>query len=370
MKSTSIQFITFAVAMLISFAVISYWNDAGKSNGVDHVAEKSFAHYLDIPRDLVSEPRNLHAQNDGKRALLRRVDADFELNVPFAIHLIQLNWIHAEIYFANSDKGLRVIDLLLDERVSQRYFELPVFSMTPYGCRIATKKRSQQGRQTEEYHRDQLLAVLAAQGVGLDQEINCDNQNLCLRDLLNDCVANFRISQLELEWSTVAFCHFLHSPTWRNRFDERMSFDILAEELLQRPVPEGCCGGTHRLVALSYILERDNLDRVLSTKNREAIESSLNEWELRALRTQSPSGFWSLDWCTQDVETVNRWSPLDDRYNRMLATTHLVEWLEIRSCNAELEESILAAKRFMRKVVSDMPVSEIQRDFCPFFHVF
>ena len=100
---------------------------------------------------------------------------------------------------SRSDVKVPVIDMLFDEEIYSQYFEYPLIFVTPHGCRIATKKRAQQGLTTEEYHRDQLLAALAINGVSLHQSIKCDSQNLQLRDLLNDCVAGFR-----LRWRYVA----------------------------------------------------------------------------------------------------------------------------------------------------------------------
>jgi hypothetical protein len=190
-----------------------------------------------------------------------------------------------------------------------------------------------------------------------------------LRAAVLDSIANFQLSQSELEWTTIAFAQYVNGNSWTNRFSKATTFDELAWELMSRPLHSSSCGGVHRLDALSQLLAADARRHLFLSDTRVAIIDYLRD-ALNALRrTQSSSGFWSADWCdVLDTARGARALPrLDTGYARLLVTGHIVEWCKALPPEVAVPtEPLSRSRRWLRSQFASK--SSFWDSFCPITH--
>src|SRR5690606_25666492 len=145
--------------------------------------------------------------------------------------------------------GVEMRELLLDHRQygaawgsEQKPFLIP----TAAGIRV----RMQEGDATAS-HVDHTLACLAEVGTPLDFPVLTPAGETRLRALFDQSLRDFRLNQLEYEWSTLAYALYL-PPTrrWFSSEGQEITFDRLARRLMRQRLSLGVCRGHHRLHTL------------------------------------------------------------------------------------------------------------------------
>jgi hypothetical protein len=151
---------------------------------------------------------------------------------------------------------------------------------------------------------------------------------------VRDSIANFQLSQLELEWTTLAYAFYLPPiRKWTNRFGEETTFNDVAHELLRRPLRTASCGGTHILIGLSALLLADEQHTILDKSVRTEIDHHLNSSLSFLSQRQQPAGMWTLgDVYEMPVATTSKNRIVDSNMMENLAsqqmvTAHIVLWL-------------------------------------------
>jgi hypothetical protein len=154
-----------------------------------------------------------------------------------------------------------------------------------------------------------------------------------LKSVLNDSLANFHISQAELEWTAIAYCHFL-APRyqWTNRFGDTYSFDDLSLELLTRPWSTSSCGAIHRLESLISILDADQVYPIISPTVRERLRTTLRLIVRHVCESQRSDGCWTPSWHTGLLVDQMRQHDSTTSFRDTLAecfitTGHMADWL-------------------------------------------
>jgi hypothetical protein len=178
-----------------------------------------------------------------------------ENNVSIMLHFLRAHGIDVALATAKG-KSSKVIDLLTRESLGTKYFGDAPFVRTRDGIRFVMKPGS--NMRWNEAHRDHALGCFAELGVGLDFPVVFDNATGSIREVLADSIANFCLQQQELAWTAVAYALYLPpSRSWSNRFGETTSFDDLTNALLDFPMVDASCAGTHLAYALSVIARVD-----------------------------------------------------------------------------------------------------------------
>jgi hypothetical protein len=139
--------------------------------------------------------------------------------------------------------------------------------------------------------------------------------------------------------------------------------------MMDRSLSEGNCWGTHRLYALSVILQADRETRFLPDSVRERIHKHLAKTSARLAANQEQNGAWRPDWenAQSDNTNVVRTIP---RVDQMISVTaHHLEWLavaprEVRPSASSLE----AAMEFLLRACESRNSFDIDRRYCPFSH--
>jgi len=227
----------------------------------------------------------------------------------------------------NCLSGLEMLELLLDQRRFRRSFGedyRPLMYEDEFGVRI----RVQEGAGSAS-HVDHTIAGLSEIGIPLDYPVVTEDGETTVEAILSSAIKNFRINQIEYEWSTLAFANYLEPTTgWYSREGEWISFDRLAERIMRERLVEGVCRGNHRLHTLTMLLRLDEEQELLSAAVRSRIVAHLQDVTERMVETQQPGGFWNADWAgrewdgDQDVEAL----PLGIKADRLLVTGHALEW--------------------------------------------
>jgi hypothetical protein len=169
-------------------------------------------------------------------------------------------------------------------------------------------------------HHGQFLAILAQSKVKPDYPIYIGKRSFALDDLMEteklSCYSN-----TELTFKLISFAHYLDSDeTWRNGKAENWSISRLIREEIAAPINGAPCGGTHRLMGLSYAVhERIKQGRSVDGEFLRA-QTYVNDFHRYALRLQNSDGSFSTEWFK------GRGAKADlDR--RLQTSGHILEWL-------------------------------------------
>jgi hypothetical protein len=84
--------------------------------------------------------------------------------------------------------------------------------------------------------------------------------------------------------------------SWRNKFDNTLSIDDLAKELLARPIEDSACCGTHRFITMSVLARVDAETRILSEPVHIDLRNHLAEIAAQMEACQHPAGCWTSQW--------------------------------------------------------------------------
>ena len=214
-----------------------------------------------------------------------------------------------------------------------------------------------------EAHADQLLSAMGEAGVSLATTFRTKDDKFRLSQLLDSSRRRFLISQLEVEWSVLAYLAFLPSEdSWENRLGESISYDLIGQRLLGDRLGEGACYGSHRLYAIASMLNADDQFRFLSRQTRRQLRGYLGEASAALVANQTPGGGWDSRWWVGANENP---SVKELVYH----TGHHLEWLSIASPDCRPADDVLVlAIRFMVEAMANQSPSEIARNYCPYSH--
>jgi hypothetical protein len=236
-----------------------------------------------------------------------------------------------EAVFAEEDclSGVEMRELLLDHR---RFSEAWGPKTKPFLVPDVTGRvaiRTREGHSTAS-HVDHTLAGLAEVGTPLDYPVITPGGEYELRAVLEDSLKKFTLNQVEYEWSTLAYLHYLpHVKTWYTSEGQAMTWDRLADRLMRQRLAEGVCFGNHRLHALAMMLRVDETHGLLSPEARSRVIAHLQDVTKRLISSQHDEGYWEGNWPGDEIDGPQPSSfgsamgPLADR---ILATGHALEW--------------------------------------------
>lgn len=298
-----------------------------------------------------------------------------KLSASFVLHILRVCGPAYEVSLPGSSTTQPLLSLVTDERLGASMFGSPSMVITDFGVRYTDVEpfgRSRNTREAGESHRDQFLAVMAELGIPLSQPIVMSAGKRCVRNVLSDSLAQFHVKQDELAWTAYAYaCYLPPQKTWENRFQEKFSFDDISNELLSQPIGRGACCGTHILFALTAIASADSTNSILDPSVRRRIKRRLDEWLEQVIQNQRPDGGWDPDWSVASgaPRLGHNDATKDVVHRRLLATSHLAEWLSILPASFQVPESTLdAAAEFLLENLRAAEDEEILQQFCPFSH--
>ena len=188
-------------------------------------------------------------------------------------------------------------------------------------------------------HPGQLLAIIAQGRAQADYPIVLDGHAFTLADLIESEKLTCR-SGTELTFKLIALSWYLESDaTWRNAAGEEWSIARLVKEEIEAPIlRKAACGGTHRLMGLTYaVREREREGKPIDGQFLRA-QKYLADYHENTFKLQNADGSFSTEWFV-------RRGARPDLDRRVQTTGHILEWLVY-----SIPESMLRDARVVRAV--------------------
>lgn len=169
-------------------------------------------------------------------------------------------------------------------------------------------------------HHGQFLAILGQSKVKRDYPVRVSGQEFTLEDLIETeklgCLAG-----TELTFKLIALAHYLDSnATWKNYAGQDWSIPRLIQEEIKQPIRGAACGGTHRLMGLSYAVRKRQQQGGDIDGQYARAQKYIGDYHLYTLSLQNPDGSFSTEWFTG---RGNR----SDKARRLQTTGHILEWM-------------------------------------------
>jgi hypothetical protein len=126
---------------------------------------------------------------------------------------------------------------------------------------------------------------------------------------------------MELTFKLIALSYYLDSDaTWENRHGEEWSIERLVRDEIASPIRGAACGGTHRLMGLSYCyIMRQIRGEPIEGEYLRA-QTYIHDYHKYALGLQNSDGSFSTQWFV-------RREARSDLERRLQTTGHILEWL-------------------------------------------
>ena len=203
-------------------------------------------------------------------------------------------------------------------------------------------------------HEGQFLAMLAQADVPAEQSIQINGQHYTVKDLIEYEKKGCR-QNTELTFKLIGLSHYL-SPgeVWRNANGQGWNVERLIYEELKQPINGAACGGTHRLMGLSYAVKKQEENRQPLKGQWLRAKNFVAEYQKYAMNFQNEDGSFSTNW----FETLEA---APDLKRRLYTTGHLVEWLAFSLPNEQLTDPrFLKALDYLVDLMLTAPAMDLE----------
>ncbi|MFK7738507.1 MAG: hypothetical protein AB8B50_20950 [Pirellulaceae bacterium] len=169
-------------------------------------------------------------------------------------------------------------------------------------------------------HEGQFLAILAQSRVQADYPIKIGRKSYTIQDLVRYEMATCR-ERTELTFKLIGLSHYLEpNQRWRDNRGRTWNLEKMVADEMSQPVNGVACGGTHRLMGLSYaIIERQRAGLPITGTWAKA-EAYLNNYVNYTMTLQNPDGSFSTNWFEGRGNKP-------DMERKVQTTGHMLEWL-------------------------------------------
>lgn len=179
-------------------------------------------------------------------------------------------------------------------------------------------------------HEGQFLGILAQSRVPANYPLQVGRKRYTVEDLIDYEMRTCQ-AKTELTFKLIALSHYLvNDATWVNDKGEEWSLERLVEEELAQPIIGAACGGTHRLMGLSYALKQRKAAGLPIDGQYARAEVFLNDFVDYAWTLQNPDGSFSTEWFEGRGNK-------QDMQRKLQTTGHIVEWLVFTLPDEELQ---------------------------------
>ncbi len=185
-------------------------------------------------------------------------------------------------------------------------------------------------------HEGQFLAMLAQTRVRADQPIQIEDTRYSVKQLIEQEKRSCRPGT-ELTFRLIGLVHYLDTDaSWTSSDGEDWDIQRLIREEMHQPINGTTCGGTHRLMGMTYaVRRRQQEDKPLDGEFQRA-DVFTRRYMRMAYDMQNPSGTFSSDFW----RSRGSWGDL----NRKLKTTgHMLEWMVFSADHEDLQDPRMIA---------------------------
>lgn len=178
-------------------------------------------------------------------------------------------------------------------------------------------------------HEGQFLAILAQSQVPLDYPIQIGSKKFTVEDLVRYEMATCK-EKSELTFKLIGLSYYVDAEKqWRSNDGKVWNLEKLFAEELAQPVVGSACGGTHRLMGLSFCLRQRELQGLPITGQFARGAKFVNEYIRYTWQLQNPDGSFSTNWYAGRGNEPN-----DER--KVQTSGHMLEWLMFTVSDEEL----------------------------------
>jgi hypothetical protein len=314
------------------------------------------------------------ATDEQLRAVLDRMKPPLDpVDTNVLVHALRLWGPRAEFGDPKHPDGLAMLGYFLDDAQFRRIAGQsapPLFSPSSDGVTVRPWTEDSPHRKTGAVHVDDLLATLAESGVPLSTPLVMRDGTAHVADLLHGAMRRYHRRQYEYEWSAISYARYLFpADRWSNRYGQPIDVAGLADELMEQPMPNGVCGGAHRLEALVILLRADDTHHTLPRRTRKKIIDYLARTSALLTASQTVEGYWNRNWYRGAESPAATDGKRDTTYDRILTTGHHLEWLALAPPEAQPpQEIIVRAGQWLARAMLAEDVKKLQQHYGPFSH--
>lgn len=180
-------------------------------------------------------------------------------------------------------------------------------------------------------HSGQFLAILAQSRVMRDYPIQIGDARFTVDDLVQHEKRTCR-SGTELTFKLIGLAHYLDfDAQWQSDAGGTWNIPKLIREEIAQPIRGAACGGTHRLMGLSYVVQkRAKRGEPMIGQYRRAA-TYVRDYHKYTFKLQNPDGSFSTEWFRG---RGNRPDPA----RKLQTTGHILEWLVFSLPEQELQD--------------------------------
>jgi hypothetical protein len=187
-------------------------------------------------------------------------------------------------------------------------------------------------------HQAQMLAIFAQAGVPAEYPLFVNKRKYAMSDLVQTEMLACKSGE-ELTFTLIGLSHYLPTDSkWRAADGQNWDFERLLKEELGQPVVGAACGGTHRLMGLSYALRQRRLEGLPITGQWARAEAYLKDFTSYAWQLQNRDGSFSTEWFEGRADN-------GDQDRKVQTSGHILEWLLFSAEDDQLQD-----ERFTRAV--------------------
>jgi hypothetical protein len=180
-------------------------------------------------------------------------------------------------------------------------------------------------------HGGQFLAMLAQARVRAEQPIRCEGEMFTVEDLIEAEKARLKPGE-ELTFKMMGLIHYLGTEsTWTANNGQEWDFPRMIREEIKQPINGTTCGGTHRLMGLSYAVRRRIQEGYELDGQWARAAKYTADYREYAYALRNSDGTFSSDF----FRSRGSWGDLD---RKVKTNGHVLEWLVFSSPHDELED--------------------------------
>lgn len=198
-------------------------------------------------------------------------------------------------------------------------------------------------------HSGQLLAILAQSRLQRDYPIRVGGEEFTVEDLIRSEQWTCRAGT-ELTFKLIGLSHYLPSDaTWKASNGQEWSIERLVREEIAQRIQGGTCGGTHRLMGLTYAVVKRKQQGLAITGEFARASTYINEYIDYALKLRNPDGSFSTSF-------LERRAANPDPEVRLRTTGHILEWLSFAVADEVLREpEIVESVEYLTGLLEQSP---------------
>ncbi len=194
-------------------------------------------------------------------------------------------------------------------------------------------------------HEGQFLAMLAQSQVSADYPIVVDQNKYAVTDLIRYEMATCK-EKSELTFKLIGLSYYLDTEQiWLTDKRSRWSIEKLVQEELAQPIIGAACGGTHRLMGLTFAVRQRKAEGRPVDGQFARADRFVKDFVNYAWKLQNPDGSFSTNWFESRGNEPNM-------ERKVQMTGHILEWLAFT-----LPDEELTSARFTKSI--DFLLSQI-----------